>query len=516
MRGALLLTVAAVVAKVLSAIYRIPFQNLVGDQGFYVFQQVYPFAAVFIVLTSSGLAVAISKLLIDEQEYMKRQQMKKTIFSFLVLLGLLFFVVLFFGATKFGAWMGDKELTPLIRIAAFVALTMPFIAVLKGSYQAQNDMKRIALAQLLEQGCRVAVILGGTFIVLQMTSSIYIAGKVAIFGIVFGAVGSCLYLLLIDRKNSMSFLITPGRFFDWRIIKNVTAYSISISMSSLIVIYFQFVDAFTIFSGLQNTGLSTDVAMTMKGIYDRGQSLVQFSMVLVSALAMAIVPLVAYKSQKGEKYALPYVQLTFRVTFMLSLAAAIGLALVMPYANQMLFETDALSGMLSVYVLQIIPLCFVLTFTAILQGYGKLLWPTLFIVLAVVVKMALNSLFIGQWGIIGAAHATNIALLLSATCFILYIKKWHAMKLANIRYYSKLVVATVCMIVAVSIVEWLLPTTELDRMQAAINAFILIVVGATTFITIVAKSRVLSVREWFLLPGGKYIAALQLYLTKKK
>ena len=33
MQGALLLTIAALIVKVLSAAYRVPFQNLVGDQG---------------------------------------------------------------------------------------------------------------------------------------------------------------------------------------------------------------------------------------------------------------------------------------------------------------------------------------------------------------------------------------------------------------------------------------------------------------------------------------------------
>ena len=33
MRGAALLTVAALLVKILSAIYRVPFQNLVGDEG---------------------------------------------------------------------------------------------------------------------------------------------------------------------------------------------------------------------------------------------------------------------------------------------------------------------------------------------------------------------------------------------------------------------------------------------------------------------------------------------------
>ena len=39
MEGAFILTIASFIAKVLSAVYRVPFQNLVGDEGFYVYQQ---------------------------------------------------------------------------------------------------------------------------------------------------------------------------------------------------------------------------------------------------------------------------------------------------------------------------------------------------------------------------------------------------------------------------------------------------------------------------------------------
>ena len=42
MQGALVLTAASFVAKLLSAVYRVPFQNLVGDEGFYVYQQYTP------------------------------------------------------------------------------------------------------------------------------------------------------------------------------------------------------------------------------------------------------------------------------------------------------------------------------------------------------------------------------------------------------------------------------------------------------------------------------------------
>ncbi|MDA6131309.1 oligosaccharide flippase family protein, partial [Escherichia coli] len=61
-KGALILTIAALITKILSAVYRAPFQNIVGDVGFYIYQQVYPFYGIIIVLSTYGFPVIISKL----------------------------------------------------------------------------------------------------------------------------------------------------------------------------------------------------------------------------------------------------------------------------------------------------------------------------------------------------------------------------------------------------------------------------------------------------------------------
>lgn len=45
-QGAVILTIAGLLSKILSAVYRVPFQNIVGDTGFYIYQQVYPFLGI--------------------------------------------------------------------------------------------------------------------------------------------------------------------------------------------------------------------------------------------------------------------------------------------------------------------------------------------------------------------------------------------------------------------------------------------------------------------------------------
>nr|WP_280169529.1 oligosaccharide flippase family protein [Priestia megaterium]MDH3184103.1 oligosaccharide flippase family protein [Priestia megaterium] len=40
--GAIILTLAGLFTKILSATYRIPYHHIAGDIGFYIYQQVYP------------------------------------------------------------------------------------------------------------------------------------------------------------------------------------------------------------------------------------------------------------------------------------------------------------------------------------------------------------------------------------------------------------------------------------------------------------------------------------------
>ena len=205
MKGALLLTIAALIVKILSAVYRVPYQNLVGDQGFYVYQQVYPFISFFAVWTASGFAVAISKMLADIEgrggSYAEKRAVSHVLFNYLCVLSLLFFSLLFFGADSIAALMEDQELAGLLKVGAFITLCMPFLAILKGTFQAESKMQPVAYAQVFEQTVRVSIILVGTIVLLHYTQSVYAAGKMAVFVTVIGEVAGILFLLLFAKRH---------------------------------------------------------------------------------------------------------------------------------------------------------------------------------------------------------------------------------------------------------------------------------------------------------------------------
>ena len=86
MKGASILTISAIIVKLLGAVYRVPFQNLVGDKGFYIYQQVYPFIGIFIVWTSYGFAVAVSKLLAGSTSRGEAKAMMRVAFTYLLII----------------------------------------------------------------------------------------------------------------------------------------------------------------------------------------------------------------------------------------------------------------------------------------------------------------------------------------------------------------------------------------------------------------------------------------------
>lgn len=518
MKGALILTIAAVIVKVLSAIYRVPFQNLVGDKGFYAYQQVYPFVAFFVVWTASGFAVAISKMLAEQSSEEVRRTIRQSAFSFLSVSALAFFFVLYFGAPTLANLMGDPMLSDLLKTGAFVTLLMPMLAIFKGTLQSEGEMRPVAVAQVLEQCIRVAIILIGAFVVMHFSGSIYEAGRMAVLGTVVGELCGFLVLYYVLKKNDRQLWV--GRLFkmDSVVVKELIVYSVTVSMSSLLLICYQLVDSFTLYSMLIDGGFSADASMIQKGVYDRGQPLVQLGLVLASSLAMAIVPLIAYKQAKQKGSEFPFVQLTYRMTLLISAAAAVGLMLVLPYVNVMLFETNSLPYTLAIYVLQIIPFSLILMLTAVLQGYGKVWLPIGVLLGSILLKWTGNFVFIQLFDSFGAALANVVAAVVAAFSLIIYLRKITGEQLATGRFYWQLLHATGNMVVVLIVLRFTMTiflSEELSRGASAAFGLVLIAVGGLVFMLSITKYEIVKVRDWFLIPFGRKMAALQLWLHRK-
>ncbi|CAM5649717.1 hypothetical protein LSPH24S_07291 [Lysinibacillus sphaericus] len=192
-----------------------------------------------------------------EERTQRRRSIMRIIFRYLTILSWVFFIALFAGADVIAKMMGDANLAPLLRTGSFIVLVMPALAIFKGGFQSRGIMEPIAYAQVLEQTVRVAVILTGTFIIMATSKSLYGAGQMAIIGTVIGEGVGLLLIAYLFRKRFGSFIgKQQQRLASFPVLKEVTLLSLSVSMSSLLLLGYQLVDSFTIYSLLIDSGMT--------------------------------------------------------------------------------------------------------------------------------------------------------------------------------------------------------------------------------------------------------------------
>ena len=94
-RSTLILSIATLTSKVLGSIFRIPLQNIAGDEVLGIFSLVYPVYMVALNLSVAGIPVAISKLISEATVSGDKREIRK-IYTTAVILALLLESLVFF------------------------------------------------------------------------------------------------------------------------------------------------------------------------------------------------------------------------------------------------------------------------------------------------------------------------------------------------------------------------------------------------------------------------------------
>jgi polysaccharide transporter, PST family len=495
--GALLLTAAALVVKLLSAVYRIPYQNMTGDFGFYVFQQAYPFYAIAAAIAFTGFPMALSKMIASEKN--NNDHLIKTSIWTSFWLGIVSFVALFFAAPFLADLMGDSYLTLPIRVISVLFLFIPFSAFFRGTYQGYGDMQLTAVSQLIEQTVRVSGILLLSFYFVKGGYSSYETGAGALTGSVLGAVASGLFLLFFWNKG-IAPVYNPKAKIRFLYGSELLKSSIYLSLSALVLALMQLVDAFLFVNVWVESGMEAYDARLLKGVFDRGQPLLQLGTVAAASVALAVVPEMAHLVQERKNADIQSLtKLSVKISVVFGGAAAVGLICIMEPLNTMLFKNAEGSSALSVLCISIFSVSIIYTSTGLLQGMGHGRYAALSILVAMFVKVAGNLLLIPYLGMEGAALSTVLATLIAAVLQIVKLQRVtkfmdHA-RMTNLFSYIISLSAMaagvwVWMFIAEHIFE---DNTRFDAMFVSITSSML---GGVIYIAAIIKFKIFSQAEW--------------------
>lgn len=506
MQGALLLSVASLIAKILSAVYRVPFQNMVGNTGFYVYQQIYPIYGIGMTFALSGLPMFISKLVAESDTDETKMALLSRIFILLMGFSLIIFLGLQSLALPIASAMGDPGLAPIIRSVSWMFLFSPFLAISRGYFQGEYDMRPTALSQLAEQTVRVTVILCVAYWAMSHHWNVYRMGTWTMSSAPVAAVMASAVMLYYVRQHRVHFFKATQQSAApsyGTLAKRLMIEGGTISLFASMMVLLQLVDSFTVMRGLVIQGQAPMIAKSIKGVYDRGQPLVQLGLVVATSFSSSLLPSLTQALTHGTRRQFAQQANTVvRISVAIATAAAVGLIALMPEVNVLLFGNQEGNGMLSVYVISIIFATLIMIDNSILQSLNQFTVTIAGLALGLLVKIIFNQWAVVRFGAIGASWVTVVALLVMAGFLMLQLRKEQLMAL-NQGFLVKLIVISLTMVLAVRLVmpvgNWLAAAWS-PRMRALADAIIGVVAGVLVFMSLALKLKLLTLREWLLLP----------------
>ncbi|GEO47800.1 putative polysaccharide biosynthesis protein [Companilactobacillus kimchii] len=514
-KGTWILTIASLFSELLSAIYRIPLQNIVGDRGYFIYQQVYPIYGIFSVLALSGLPVVLSKTFAQQKNNAAKNNLLKRTFVLLMIASCVVTILLWMSSRYLAFLMGDPRLYLEVRAVSLTFLLIPFEASLRGFFQSDLLMTPSAISQVSEQFLRIVIIIGSALLFGHGVIDVYHMGTLANAGAFIGGLLAVGLLIATFMRNKNSFLAADQDDGTFKLEHGLALEIVLIVVFTGITIFYQFIDSFSMIRLLMHSGISLDQAEIQKGIFDRGQPLLQLGIVISLSFVSTIMPQLKESNRLEQNK--KTISKMVRVCLWLSGAETAGLIALMPQINMMLFTNTNGSRALSIYMFSIIIVSFINLLIAVTSGDDeKNLHKLILFGMSLVAKAALNVILVPKFGIAGAALATVLS-----ECVILFgimsIYGFNRSFLSLDKGFIKaLIKAGLVMAIIVKLAVIILSSGfVMTRSKSILLNVITIPIGALVYLKLTKRWHILTKEEWEILPMGKYITRFMKIEDKK-
>ncbi len=517
--GAAISVIGIVICKVIGLVYVIPFYAIIGTQGGALYSYAYSIYNVFLNLATSGIPVAMSKV-VSEYNEMKFYNTKERVFKLglkvISILCIISFLILFIFAPNLanmiigGVEGGNtvEDVTMVIRVISTAVLVVPFLSVSKGYLQGHKIMQVSSIADILEQLARVIVILAGSFLTLKVFHlSLNTAVGVAVFGATAGALVAYFYVFLKikkskDLKRSEKPLLQEKKITDKSLVKKIIFYAMPFVIISLLQSVYVMVDVFTVVKGLVGLGYTTTISENVVSVIQTwGSKLNMIVMSISTGIITSLIPTIAsayavcnIKEVNGK------VTQALQSLFLVTIPLSVGISFMSSAVWTVFYGYDELnSSIFKLLILSQIPLsiCSVMVNTNQTMNNTKATITALGG--SLLFKILLNVPFMHLFNFLGleAYYATislNICIDTIASIYLLIkVKKETGISyLKTMRTLIKVVMCTLIMILGLSILNLFIPSYSLSRFGSILYIILYGVIGILIYFFVAYKSNTIS------------------------
>lgn len=414
-----ILTVAAIVAKVIGMIYRIPLTNILGDDGIGYYSTANEIYNILLMISTFSLPLALSRL-VSERRHLGQAKNAHKVFvcamKFAVAAGAVMALLTFFLAgviTDNIMHVGSAALA--LRVLAPAIFLFAIAGAFRGFFQGHETMVPTATSQVIEQIVNAVISVVGAGVMMGIGTKMAEKSGDPNLGPAWGAAGGT-FGTVASISVALLFLvvvyISYQRTFKRHLRKDPTKHLESdqaiyrallvtigpIVLSTLVYNIGTLIDQGIFNSVLASQGYSEKQYSTIWGIYSgKYRVLMNVPLCVASCLSPSVVPaLTAAMADGNHKEAGIKVRDSIRYTMIITIPCAVGMAALASPIMQLIFG-DAKSltaGIMQQGALLIVLLALSTLSTGILQGLGEMKKPLYNTTIALVVQIVTLYLFL--------------------------------------------------------------------------------------------------------------------------
>ncbi len=452
-RGFLILSIAGIAGKLLSAIYVPLLTRVLGQTGYGIYVAGYDIFVFLIAVTSLGAQPAVTKVVTELRamgNHKDALRAMKLSIKYLAIISIIIagvFMALSFPISKL-IYRERSALTFL-----FLGPAIIFAAVLsafRGYMQGVEEMESLAISQIIEQLINVVLSLVFAALLISITSNLEWGSAGGTIGTSLGAIIAIIYIIYIYNKKNFAEEAernhdpSKKRVSDKRIVKKLFMYAIPITLVAAVQNFAGVIDSITVARSLTSAGFNGDMVDSLTAVLSYYKTLIYVPLAIVTALGTSIFPKIiqafVYKNKKELKQQTSY---AFRIMYIIVMPATFGLAILSKEIYSFLFPSNSGYNLLMYGSTLLIFMSITTIQNVILQGINKLYLIIASASLGLVAKIIINIVLVSipSVNIMGAVIATFVSFIIPTIINHGKIKQFFRV---NIPIVKQAIVPTIC------------------------------------------------------------------------
>ncbi len=400
--GAIILSIGAFLSKFLGAFYRFPLTNIITSNGMGIYQLIYPLYSLLLVLSSSGIPVALGKLIAENIElgrinYVRK--LEKSTFIIVLIIGLVFSAIIMLLSSQIAILQGNISCKLGYLALAPSILLVSAISVIRGIFQGRQNMLPTALSQIVEQV--VKIILGLVLSAYFLQYGVQYAVMGALLAVTLSEVAALIFLIIVKRisitKKQVATRIDNEVVSSKEVVCTLFKIALPITICAAVLPISLFIDSAIIVNLLKAGNMSVDSATSLYGIFAGVvMTLINLPVVISTSLSVSLVPnlsvAVASKdTKKQNKICLIARDVVLWVTLpCCAFFALFPNQIISLLFNESIGDSILVAGNLLLYVSPVvILLSLIQIFSSVLQCYKKVVLPAINLIIGVGIKTAI-------------------------------------------------------------------------------------------------------------------------------